>query len=126
MTGLVAAVLLGGAMIVAGAAKVAARHSWPVQAKEMGAPGWVIPILPWLELAIGAALIVGTKDIQRLGAVAAAGLLTVFSVQIARMLRRGQRPVCACFGSWSARPLGPRHLARNLGLVLIAAVIVAS
>ena len=111
-------------MIVAGAAKVAARQSWPVQAKEMGAPGWVIPILPWLELAIGAALIVGTRDIQRLGAVAAAGLLTVFSVQIARMLRRGERPVCACFGSWSARPLGPRHLARNLGLVLIAAVIV--
>jgi hypothetical protein len=119
---LVAAVLLGGAMVVAGAAKVAAREAWPVQAREMGAPQWVIPILPWVELAIGATLIVAAGDVRRLAATAAALLLMVFSVQIAALLRRGQRPVCACFGSWSARPLGVRHLSRNLGLILLALV----
>ena len=119
---LIAAVLLGGAMLAAGAAKVAAREQWPAQAAEMGAPRWVIPILPWCELAIGAALIVGTDELRRIAATAAALLLAAFSVQIARMLRRGQRPVCAWFGSWSARPLGARHLSRNLGLVLLAAV----
>jgi hypothetical protein len=109
-------------MVVAGAAKVAAREAWPVQARVMGAPQWVIPVLPWLELGIGATLIVGTGDVRRLAATAAALLLMVFSVQIAALLRRGQRPVCACFGSWSARPLGLRHLSRNLGLVLLAAL----
>ena len=119
---LIAAVLLGGAMLAAGAAKVVAREQWPAQAREMGAPRWVIPILPWCELAIGAALIVGTGDLRRVAATAAALLLAAFSVQIARILRRGQRPMCACFGSWSARPLSARHLSRNLGLVLLAVV----
>jgi hypothetical protein len=121
---LIAAVLLGGAMVMAGAAKVAARAAWPVQAREMGAPEFVIPVLPWVELAIGATLIVGVGDVRRGAAAAAALLLMGFSVQIARLLRRGQRPVCACFGSWSARPLGVRHLSRNLGLVVLAALSV--
>jgi hypothetical protein len=121
---LISAVLLGGAMLVAGAAKVVARDQWPAQAREMGAPAWAISILPWVELVIGAALIVGAHDVRRIAATAAALLLAVFSVQIAKILQRGQRPVCACFGSWSARPLGVRHLGRNFGLVLLAVVVI--
>lgn len=123
MLNLLAAILLGGAMVAAGAAKVAARAAWPLQAREMGAPGWVIPVLPWLELALGAAVIVGTGEVRRGAAVGAMVLLGAFSVQILRILSRGQRPVCACFGSWSARPLGPRHLGRNAGLLLCGLVV---
>lgn len=117
------AVLLGGAMLAAGAAKVVSRGQWPAQALQMGAPKWVIPILPPVELVIGAGLIVGTGDIRRSAAIASAVLLAAFSLQIARILRRGHRPMCACFGSWSARPLGARHLGRNLGLGLLAVVV---
>lgn len=52
---------------------------------------------------------------------ALAGLLSItFSGAIAASLRRGNHAPCRCFGR-SATPLGPRHLARNAILLLVAA-----
>ncbi|KWT58916.1 hypothetical protein ADL21_25925 [Streptomyces albus subsp. albus] len=53
------------------------------------------------------------------GPVAAAGLLTLFTVGIAAAVRRGSRQPCACFGT-SGVPLGPRHVVRNLFLAGMA------
>ena len=55
-----------------------------------------------------------------LPAIAAIVLLVAFSVAIARQLVDGRHPPCACFGSWSQRPLGEVHLLRNAGLIALA------
>ncbi len=117
----VAAVLVGVAFVVAGGSKLAARDSWPPQARGLGAPAWTIPVVPWVELVIGATLIVQLLRMPM--AAAAALLLLVFSALIVRKLAAGEHPPCACFGAWSAKPIGWGHVARNatlLGLAIVA------
>jgi hypothetical protein len=114
---LIASVLLGIAFVVAGASKLAAREAWPAQAIALGAPFFVVRYVPWVELAVGAALI--AQVAEPVPALAAITLLLLFSLLIAKRLSEGQRPPCACFGAWSAKPIGPEHLARNLGLLVL-------
>ncbi len=114
----VAAVIVGVAFVLAGGSKLAARESWPMQARGLGAPRWVIPFVPWVELVIGALLIVHL--IQPLPALAALVLLVVFTVLIGRKLAAGERPACACFGAWSAAPIGRGHILRNAALAALA------
>ncbi len=118
----VAAVAVGVAFVVAGASKLAAGESWPAQAAGLGAPSWTIPIVPWFELAVGAVLIVQLARVP--AALVAAALLVMFTALIARKLAAGERPPCACFGAWSASPIGARHVVRNV--VLLALSIVAA
>ena len=115
----VAAVALGVAFVVAGASKLAARESWPVQARGLGAPRWTIPVVPWVEMVVGALLI---AQFRRGAAFAAGVLLVVFTVMIVTRLRAGERPACACFGAWSAKPIGIGHIVRNAALLALAAL----
>jgi uncharacterized membrane protein YphA (DoxX/SURF4 family) len=117
----VAAIALGIAFVVAGGSKLAAGRAWPEQARALGAPMVVVPFVPWIELAVGALLVV------RLGgwvpAAIAIAMLVVFTALLVLRLAQGRRPPCACFGTWSAKPLGPGQLARNgalLGLGVLA------
>ncbi len=114
----IAAVLVGSAFVVAGGSKLAARESWPMQASGLGAPSWTIPLVPWVELTIGALLIV--QLIRAPMAVAALLLLVVFTILIVRKLAVGEHPPCACFGAWSAKPIGWGHVARNATLMVLA------
>mgnify|MGYP001813362816 FL=1 len=114
---LVAGVLLGVAFLFAGGSKVAAGDSWPQQASDLGAPRWVVPILPWVEIVLGAALV--TQIARRPAAVAAVALLVAFSALITLRLAQGKRPPCACFGAWSTKPLGPGDLVRNAALIVL-------
>jgi uncharacterized membrane protein YphA (DoxX/SURF4 family) len=116
----VAAVLVGVAFVVAGGSKLAARESWPVQARGLGAPSWTIPLVPWVELAIGSLLIVQLFRVPM--AAAAVALLAVFTVMIVRKIAAGEHPPCACFGAWSAKPVGWGHVARNGALIALALV----
>ena len=118
--GVVASLLVGLAFVVAGASKISAGPQWPVQASGLGAPRVVIPVLPYVELVVGALLIVGLA--RPIAAIAALVLLVAFTVLIVRVLRAGRRPPCACFGAWSVKPLGPGHVARNLALIGVAIV----
>ena len=124
MVGIVAAILLGAAFVLAGASKLAAGRTWPVQAAGLGAPSWSIGPLPWIELGLGAILI--SNLIRRPASIAALVLLVAFSVLLIARLREGRHPPCACFGAWSARPLGPGHLVRNGVLVVLAIVSAAA
>jgi uncharacterized membrane protein YphA (DoxX/SURF4 family) len=117
---IIAAVVVGGALVVAGSSKLAARDSWPAQARGLGAPEWSIPIVPWFELVVGALLVAQVARPVMAGV--AIGLLSVFTVMIAVKLRQGQHPPCACFGAWSATPIGAGHIARNLALIAVAVV----
>jgi hypothetical protein len=122
--GVVAAVLLGAAFVLAGASKLAAGSAWPAQASELGAPTWSVGPLPWVELGLGAVLI--SNLVRRQAAIVALVLLLVFSSLVIARLREGRHPPCACFGAWSARPLGPGHLVRNGVLVVLAIVAAAA
>jgi uncharacterized membrane protein YphA (DoxX/SURF4 family) len=114
----IAAVLLGAAFVLAGASKLAAGDAWRLQARDLGAPRWSVVPLPWIELTIGALLIVQVW--RRPMALAALGLLAAFTALILGNLRQGRRPPCACFGAWSARPVGRGHVIRNLVLMALA------
>jgi uncharacterized membrane protein YphA (DoxX/SURF4 family) len=115
---LVASLLLGAAFVLAGGSKLAAGVAWEVQARDLGAPRFAARPLPWIELAVGASLI--AQLASPLPALCALGLLVAFSVLIAMRLADGRRPACACFGAWSATPIGPRHLVRNAVLASLA------
>ena len=112
-----ASIIVGAVFLIAGGSKIAAGPQWPVQARGLGAPAVLIPIVPWVEIAIGALLVVQFG--RRPGAVAALVVLTAFTALIAGQLARGRRPPCACFGAWSAKPLGAGHLARNGALIAL-------
>ena len=118
VVGVLAAVAVGLLFVLAGASKLAMGAAWPDQARAFGAPRWAAPLVPWVELAIGAALV--AQLARPLPAIAAIAMLAVFSVLIARHLRAGRAPTCACFGAWSAKPVGPGHLARNAVFTVIA------
>ncbi len=120
---LIASIVVGAAFLVAGGSKLAAGAAWPNQARGLGAPAWSIPIVPWVELVLGAVLV--TQLARRPAAVLAIGLLVVFTALIAKRLSEGARPPCACFGAWSATPLSWRHLARNAALIVAAVLALA-
>jgi uncharacterized membrane protein YphA (DoxX/SURF4 family) len=117
---LIASIMLGLTFVVAGGAKIAAGPSWPVHVRDLGAPMIVAPVLPWVELLIGASLV--AQVFEPFAALAAIALTVAFTVLIALRLAQGRRPVCACFGAWSAKPIGPGHLVRN-GAMLVLGVL---
>jgi uncharacterized membrane protein YphA (DoxX/SURF4 family) len=120
----VASVVLGVAFVVAGGSKLAAGEQWPAQARGLGAPQWSIPIVPWMELALGAVLV--AQVARRAAAIAALAVLVAFTGLIVMRLREGRHPPCACFGAWSAKPLGVGHVVRNAVLAALAVVALAA
>ncbi len=118
-----ASVGLGLMFLVSGAYKLADGPAWPRQAADLGITRPVAVVVPWFELALGAALV--SSLLSPWPEVLAVGTLLVFTMVIVRRLLDGSRPPCACFGSRSKRPLGRRHLLRNVGLLALAVLAVA-
>jgi uncharacterized membrane protein YphA (DoxX/SURF4 family) len=123
VVGVIARILVGAAFVVAGVAKLAAGRNWPDQAAGLGVGRMIAVPLPWAEVALGASTMVGL--VHPWPAWACTVMLAAFTVVIAAHLRRGARPPCACFGTWSARPIEPGHLVRNgvlFGLAVVGAL----
>jgi uncharacterized membrane protein YphA (DoxX/SURF4 family) len=117
-----ASVVVGVVFVVAGASKLASRAGWRASARDLGAPDWAAPVVPWVEIVVGALLIVQVASPWP--ALAAIAMLIAFSTLIALRLREGERPACACFGQWSASEIGPPHLVRNAVLAVLSLVAV--
>jgi uncharacterized membrane protein YphA (DoxX/SURF4 family) len=122
VAGLVASVALGLVFLVSGGSKIAAGPAWPHEAREMGAPAIVVPVLPWLEIVLGAVLAMQLAPL--VAGIAALSLLVAFTALIVRRLTQGRHPPCACFGSWSRKPLGRTHVFRNVAFSVLAVVAV--
>ncbi|WP_165956719.1 peroxiredoxin family protein [Kribbella antibiotica] len=111
----------------AGFAKLANRAGTRQSVEEFGVPArWcsmVATALPVVELVVAAAVLPSWTATA--AGVTALGLLLVLSLLVARLLLRGERPACSCFGATSARPIGAPTLLRNvvLGLLVLAAVL---
>lgn len=113
----VAAVVLGVVFLASGILKLADRQ-WPAEARQLGVPVVVARIVPVAEVVLGAALVAGR------GAAAVAwpalAFLGAATAVLVVNLRRGRRPVCACFGGLSRRPIGWGSVARNAALAVVA------
>ena len=123
LAGRVAGIVLGLVLLVSGAAKRADR-GWPDAAAAFGAPAWTIPVLPWFELVLGGVLITGLA--RPVAAALAAVVLLGFTALMVANLARGRRVPCACFGARSGRPIGAWSVARNVGLLALAAVAIVA
>jgi hypothetical protein len=58
--------------------------------------------------------------------IAASWLTGVLTAGVAAVIRRGTQTRCACFGAASSRPLGRAHLVRNLSLLAVVCVGLAT
>jgi hypothetical protein len=122
MIGTISSVIVGVVICVAGASKIASGQRWPIDAVVLGTPDGLVPVVPWFEIILGALLVAHIAPV--ITGIIAFVLLTVFTFLIVRQLRLGHRPVCACFGAWSSRPLGPEHVVRNVILMALALLTV--
>jgi uncharacterized membrane protein YphA (DoxX/SURF4 family) len=118
--GLVASIMLGMVFLVSGGSKIAAGPAWPDQARGLGAPTFVVPVLPWFEIVLGAVLVVQVAPL--FSSALALVVLVGFTALLVRRLAQGRHPPCACFGTWSTKPLGVGHVVRNAGFVVLAVI----
>lgn len=118
----VASLVVGAVFVVSSVAKMADPQRWMAQAADMGVPPLLARPVPYAEATLAAWLIVQWQ--RSMAAVVAVVVLGVFTVLVGVRLAQGRRPVCACFGSLSARPIGVSTLVRN-GLIAAAAVVAA-
>jgi len=87
----------------------------------LGVVEWMARILPWLELALGALLIVGA-GVRWAGLVVTA-LLVVFMIALAHAALGGLEINCGCFGTGSVKP--GRELMLDAGLLALALAVTA-
>lgn len=118
---LFAAVIVAAVLVAAAGAKL--RD--PVATEDdftslgLGAARALARIVPGVELATAAALLV----VPGWGGVVAfalfVGFTTVLLTTMIRWPEGARRPGCACFGGSSHEPVGVRHVARNLVLLML-------
>ena len=131
VVGLVARLLLGGVVLVAGLLKVghletSARAVRAYQLLPYDLAGVIGYGLPILEVALGVLLVVGL--FTRVSAAVAGFLMVVFIIGIASAWARGLSIDCGCFGKGgtiaAAQTQYPQEIARDVGLMLCAAWLV--
>lgn len=129
--GLLARLVLGVVLIVAGALKVgqletSARAVRAYQLLPYDLAGYVGYGLPVLELAIGLLLVLGL--FTRVAAVVGGLLMLAFVIGIASAWARGLSIDCGCFGNGGtiepAQTQYPLEIARDVGLFACAAWLV--
>lgn len=117
---LAARVILSAVLLAAGGAKLRDGFAWIRQAGDMGVWPPVARVVPWIEVAVGLAMLPPWLLPWPLWC--AGVLLVTFTIVIIMRVADGSRPPCACFGARSQRNLGPRDIARNLGLLALVGV----
>ncbi len=120
---LAARLLLGGLFVISGGLKVLDARSFVAVLPLYQLPGWLMPLgalLPTVEAALGAALILGIAP--RLTALAALGALALFSAMLIVGMIGGDLDTCGCFGRLlEASPT--ISLIRNLLFALLGVAI---
>lgn len=105
--------------MLAGAFKLR-EQTWRDTATTFGAPVWAVPLVPWVELVLGALLAAQVGG--RWPALPAAVLPALFWWTVRSRVRRGDASPCGCFGQASVHPVGPRTVRRNAALTILAAL----
>jgi hypothetical protein len=119
LTIVLAGVLAGGTLVVAGMLKLSSVN-WLDDAVALGVGVALARPVPFVEIALGA--MVALRLATPWSSMAMIALVVGFSLVIVRAMRSEVPPVCACFGSFDRRPVGFGHLARNGVLIALTAV----
>jgi uncharacterized membrane protein YphA (DoxX/SURF4 family) len=128
---LVARLLVGGVLVVAGYLKVGnvAKSKMAVRAYEIlpiSIANLLGEILPWLEIGAGLLLILGVA--VKWSSIFAAALMFIFVAAIAQAWARGLSIDCGCFGGGGqVAPGKTRYLEeilRDLGLAITALYLI--
>lgn len=125
LVGLVARLLLGGVLLVAGGLKVgnplgSARAVQGYDVMPFEVAEYIGYALPWVEVVIGVLLVLGlfTRTSALLGAL----LMAAFVIGITQAWVRGLTIDCGCFGGGGQVDSGEteygQEIARDLGLAL--------
>ena len=113
----ICAALVGAVLALAGASKVTSWNQWRANARQQHLWTAVAVGLPFLELILGAALVVLKPAAIALGL--ATLLLVVFTSFLALQVSIKSQVPCACFGTRVNRPPSWRDVVRNLGLIAL-------
>ncbi len=118
--GVVAAVALAAILVVAAVAKLRRPDRTARDFAELGlvAPDLLARLVPIAEVGCAAALVLAPAW----GGVVSFALLAGFTAVLAQVVRSGRVVSCSCFGGASSRPVSARTLARNAGLLALAAI----
>lgn len=118
--------LLAAVFLTAAVGKLLDREGSKKAAKDFGVPESLAPTiaigLPVFEIAIGIMLL--PMNYARIGATGAVILLAVFTALMVLQRIKGNAPDCHCFGAVGSEPVSGLTIARNLGLTLMAAIVV--
>jgi uncharacterized membrane protein YphA (DoxX/SURF4 family) len=129
--GLFARLILGGVLFIAGYLKVSApdKSQMAVRAYEMlpiSVANTLGLILPFIEVAIGALLILGS--LTRVVAALGGFTMVIFIIAISQAWARGLNIDCGCFGGGGAVEPGQtkylQEILRDTGLALLAAYLI--
>jgi uncharacterized membrane protein YphA (DoxX/SURF4 family) len=129
--GLVARLILGGVLFLAGYLKVDEpdKSQMAVRAYEMlpiSIANLLGLVLPFVEVAIGALLILGS--LTRFMAALGGFTMVIFIIAIAQAWARGLNIDCGCFGGGGAVEPGQtkylQEILRDIGLVFLAAYLI--
>lgn len=94
---------------------------------DFGVPGSVakplVYLLPAVEILIAISLVFVSTS--WLAAIAAAGLLALFTAAMLYQMARGNAPDCHCFGQLHSEPVGVASVLRNVALMALAGTLVA-
>ncbi len=110
---------IGVVLLLAGFAKLR-QPAWAATAARFGTPRPLVPVVPWVELVLGALLVAGAGG--RIPVFVALALLGAFTGVMAQRLASGEHSPCGCFGNAVAAPLGVDAIIRN-GVLLAAGLI---
>ncbi len=128
---LVARLLVGGVLVVAGYLKVGniAKSKMAVRAYEVlpiSIANLLGEILPWLEIGAGLLLILGVA--VKWSSIFAAALMFIFVAAIAQAWARGLSIDCGCFGGGGQVAPGKtrylQEILRDLGLAITALYLI--
>ena len=114
-----AALALAAVLVWAGVAKLLRPNETARDFKQLGlpTPAVLARAVPLIEMAIAVALVV----VPGWGGVAAFVLLAAFTTWLYSLIRSGVVVSCGCFGSASTEPVTLVEVARNAGLLVLAA-----
>lgn len=119
--------LLGGVFLVSGGLKLGRWTAYEpifnaLRFSAKAPRNLALQILAIVEIVLGAWIFIGEWVIPAL--LAAILVLSGFTLVLFVLHRRGYKGACACFGSVDRYSIGRVHIARNLILMLAAAITV--
>jgi hypothetical protein len=115
--------VLAVVLVVAAGAKLVRGDATGAEMAELGlvAPGLLARLVPMAELVAAALLVI----LPPWGGTLSFALLAAFTAVLIQVLRSGRTVSCSCFGGLADRPISRWTLARNVVLLLLAAVAAA-